>query len=168
MRDIKHGTKTEQGRMFHMDSDRGSQCREPLTMPPNSLRRSVRGGEFTSVMDDTGPQEDHMATVISRSADELRQEREHLLRRAGLSESELRDRAETYQLTAEQMTYSMRSRMSISAQRLISTRTDQELHPSGRDVRQRPHAYRTRCSRKGMPTFEAVSTKAANAGRDAC
>lgn len=54
-------------------------------------------------MDDTGPQEDPMATVISRSAEELTQERQHLLRRAGLSEHELRDRAQTYQLTAEQM-----------------------------------------------------------------
>jgi hypothetical protein len=54
-------------------------------------------------MDDTGPQEDPMATVISRSTEELRQEREHLLGRASLSEQELRSRAETYQLTAEQM-----------------------------------------------------------------
>jgi hypothetical protein len=54
-------------------------------------------------MDDAGPQEDPMATVISRSAQELKQERQHLLRRAGLSERELRDRAETYQLTSEQM-----------------------------------------------------------------
>lgn len=44
-----------------------------------------------------------MATVISRSAKELRRERAGLLRRAGLSEPELRSRAETYQLTAEQM-----------------------------------------------------------------
>lgn len=44
-----------------------------------------------------------MATVISRSTEELTLEREHLLGRAGLSEQELRCRAETYQLTVEQM-----------------------------------------------------------------
>jgi hypothetical protein len=44
-----------------------------------------------------------MATVISRSTEELKQERQHLLDRAGLAEHELRGRAETYQLTAEQM-----------------------------------------------------------------
>jgi len=44
-----------------------------------------------------------MATVISKSTEELKQEREHLLQRAGLPEQELRSRAESYQLTSEQM-----------------------------------------------------------------
>jgi hypothetical protein len=54
-------------------------------------------------MDDTGPQEEPMATVIGKSARELRRERNDLLKQAGLDERELRRRAETYQLTSEQM-----------------------------------------------------------------
>ncbi|MFB4319947.1 hypothetical protein [Actinomadura sp. 21ATH] len=44
-----------------------------------------------------------MATVISRSEAELRAQRRHLLERAGIAEDELRRRAQSYQLTAEQM-----------------------------------------------------------------
>lgn len=44
-----------------------------------------------------------MATVIGRSEDELRAEREALIRHAGMNEAELRDRAQYYQLTSEQM-----------------------------------------------------------------
>lgn len=44
-----------------------------------------------------------MATVVGRSEDELRAERDTLLNRAGLDEAELRERAHYYQLTPEQM-----------------------------------------------------------------
>lgn len=54
-------------------------------------------------MDNTRPEEEPVATVISRSNDELKHEREELLQRSGLPEDELRRRAETYQLTTEQM-----------------------------------------------------------------
>ncbi|GAA0387448.1 hypothetical protein Acor_83870 [Acrocarpospora corrugata] len=44
-----------------------------------------------------------MSTVIEKSERALRRERAALLKRAGISEDELRRQAETYQLTAEQM-----------------------------------------------------------------
>lgn len=77
--------------------------RKTFNRLPRLLGRTVGGGELTGLMDDAGPQEEPMATVISRSAEELKRERKHLLRRAGLPERELRSRAETYQLTANQM-----------------------------------------------------------------
>ncbi len=64
---------------------------------------SVSGRGLTGYMDDHGPQEDPMETVISRSETELRAQRQRLLERAGINEDELRRRAENYQLTAEQM-----------------------------------------------------------------
>lgn len=54
-------------------------------------------------MDDARPEEEPVATVISRSNAELWQERGELLELAGLPEPELRRRAATYQLTAEQL-----------------------------------------------------------------
>jgi hypothetical protein len=44
-----------------------------------------------------------MATVVGRSEDELRSERDVLLDRAGLGEEDFRERARYYQLTSEQM-----------------------------------------------------------------
>lgn len=44
-----------------------------------------------------------MATVVSRSPAELREERRMLLDRAGMNEDELRRRAATYQLSPQQM-----------------------------------------------------------------
>lgn len=44
-----------------------------------------------------------MATVVRKSGRELKRERDMLLKRAGIPEDELRRRAQTYQLTTEQM-----------------------------------------------------------------
>lgn len=44
-----------------------------------------------------------MATVVGKSKDELRAERQALIQRAGMDEAELRSRARSYQLTSEQM-----------------------------------------------------------------
>jgi hypothetical protein len=54
-------------------------------------------------MDEAHAQEDPMATVVGKSEDELRAEREALIQRAGMDETELRNRARSYQLTSEQM-----------------------------------------------------------------
>jgi hypothetical protein len=70
---------------------------------PDVRRRNVRGVRLTALVDETHAQEDPMATVIGRSADELRAERQALIRRAGIDEAELRNRASSYQLTSEQM-----------------------------------------------------------------
>jgi hypothetical protein len=74
-----------------------------MDVTPNAGRRNVRGVRLTAFMDEAHAQEDPMATVVGKSEDELRAEREALIQRAGMDETELRNRARSYQLTSEQM-----------------------------------------------------------------